>query len=182
MTQVNTFLRQLTLWPFSLLISTFPFKLFTFSPFVGTWYVEQPYSTANARISWRVARSFSSANCSLNLSPLFWRFALERMCLKSAWISRASNTEGVTSVQKSEMETDTALSSDLEKKSAWLRGACRGQVVYALPCSKLSSSYNISDKCESTLFSKNLLWGRFCYLLKQTALVCTCCSQVPIDR
>lgn len=65
------------------------------------------------------------------------------------------------------------------KKSAWLRGACRGQVVSALSCSKLSSSYNICNK--STLSIRNLLWGRFYYLLKQTGLVCTC-SQLPFNR
>lgn len=36
------------------------------------------------------------------------------MCLKAAWISRASNAEDVNSIQKSEMEQDAALSSDLE--------------------------------------------------------------------
>lgn len=36
------------------------------------------------------------------------------MCLKAAWISRASNAEDVNIVQKSETEHDAALSSDLE--------------------------------------------------------------------
>ncbi|KAJ7419052.1 hypothetical protein WISP_56528 [Willisornis vidua] len=44
------------------------------------------------------------------------KFILERMFLKAARISRASNAEAVTSVQKFEMEQETALSCNLIKK------------------------------------------------------------------
>lgn len=142
--------------PFSCL----PFYLncLHFFPFVSTWQIEQVYSTANARISWRVAHSFSSTHCSFNLSTLFCKFALEKMGFNICVDIKSFKCKGCN--QHPEIWNGTRQCSVWwpGKQSAWLRGAWRGQVASALPCSKLSFSYNISNKCESTL-KKNLFWG-----------------------
>lgn len=177
---VNAFLRQLTLWLLSLLMSAFLFKLFAFFPFVSTWQIEQVYSTANARISWRVAHSFSSTHCSFNLSTLFCKFALEKMGFNICVDIKSFKCKGCN--QHPEIWNGTRQCSVRwpGKQSAWLRGAWRGQLASALPCSKLSFSYNISNKCDSIL--KKIFSGEIQLPPEATALLCTCCSQLPIDR
>lgn len=97
---------------------------------------------------WHTAFPLPTAHltCPPFSASLLWK----KWALISAWISRASNARDVTSIQKSEMELDSALSGDLESNQHGSEEL--GEVRWPLPCLAASSASPITFLTNVSLF------------------------------
>lgn len=146
---VYTLLRQLTLHPLSLLIHTFPFKLLAFFPicrFLASradlfhWRKEQGVGPVLMQeFAEELHTAFLCKLLTQRIHP-FLKVCFGNNVLKSCLDLKSFKCRGCK--QYPEIWNGTRCCSVQWPgiKATWLRGASRGQVVCALPCSKLSSS------------------------------------------